>query len=83
MLKTSCCLTRIAAFHDRSTILKCRITTVSVLGEIVGQATEAIAKCIRSGGVWEAESNIDLLALVSIPAASDWDPSVTMKRINL
>jgi hypothetical protein len=51
----------------------------------VGQAltTEAIAECIRSGGVWEAESNIDLLALVSIPAASDWDPSVTMERINL
>jgi hypothetical protein len=51
----------------------------------VGQAltTEAIAECIRSGGVWEAESNIDLLALVSIPAASDWDPLVTMERINL
>jgi hypothetical protein len=33
--------------------------------------TEAIAECIRNGGVWEAEMNIDLLALVSIPAASD------------
>ena len=35
---------------------------VSVLGEIVGQAfaPEAIAECIRSGGVWEAESNIEL-----------------------
>ena len=28
-------------------------------------ATEAIAERIRNGGVWEAESNIDLLALVS------------------
>jgi hypothetical protein len=24
--------------------------------------TEAIAECIRNGGVWEAEMNIDLLA---------------------
>jgi hypothetical protein len=23
-------------------------------------ATEAIAECIRSGGVWEAESNIEI-----------------------
>jgi hypothetical protein len=39
----------------------------------VGQAlaTEAIAKCIRSGGVWEAESNMELLGLVSTPAAAD------------
>jgi hypothetical protein len=51
----------------------------------VGQAltTEAIAECIRSGGVWEAESNIDLLALVSILAATDWDASFTVERINL
>jgi hypothetical protein len=65
--------------------LKCRITAVSVLGEIVGQAfaPEAIAECIRSGGVWEAESNIDLLDLVSTPAAADWDASFTVKRINL
>src|SRR5215813_9064418 len=46
-------------------------------------ATEAIAECIRSGGVWEAESNIDLLDLVSTPAAADWDASFTVKRINL
>jgi hypothetical protein len=46
-------------------------------------APEAMAECIRSGGACEAESNIDLLAFVSIPAASDWDPSVTMERINL
>jgi hypothetical protein len=50
----------------------------------VGQAlaTEAIAECIRSGGVWEAESNIELFGLVSIPAAADWDASVTVERIN-
>jgi hypothetical protein len=46
-------------------------------------ATEAIAECIRSGGVWEAESNIELLGLVSTPAAADWDASVTVERINL
>jgi hypothetical protein len=33
----------------------------------VGQvlATEAIAKCVRSGGIWEAESNMESLGLVS------------------
>src|SRR6516162_5485039 len=45
--------------------------------------TEAIAECIRSGGVWEAESNIDLLDLVSTPAAADGDAAFTVKRINL
>jgi hypothetical protein len=51
----------------------------------VGQAptTEAFAECIRSGGVWETESNMELLDLVSIPATADWDPSLTMERINL
>jgi hypothetical protein len=51
----------------------------------VGQAfaTEAIAECIRSGDVWEAESNIELLALVSTPAAADGDASFTVERINL
>jgi hypothetical protein len=51
----------------------------------VGQAltTEAIAECIRNGGVWEAESNIDLLDLLPIPAAADRDASVTGERINL
>jgi hypothetical protein len=51
----------------------------------VGQAfaTEAITECIRSSGVWKAESNIESLDLVSIPAASDWDASVTVERINL
>jgi hypothetical protein len=51
----------------------------------VGQAltTEAIAECIRSGGVWETESNMELLDLVSIPAAADWDASFTVERINL
>jgi hypothetical protein len=45
--------------------------------------TEAIAECIRSGGVWEAESNVDLLDLVPIPAAADWDASFAVERINL
>jgi len=46
-------------------------------------APEAIAECIRSGGVRETESNMELLDLVSIPAAADWDASVTVERINL
>jgi len=51
----------------------------------VGQAlaTEAIAECIRSGGVWEAESNIELLGLVSTSAAADWDAAFTVKRVKL
>jgi hypothetical protein len=51
----------------------------------VGQAlaTEAIAECIRSGSVGEAESNIELLDVVPTPAAADWDASVTVERINL
>src|SRR5215472_13763101 len=55
------------------------------LAQCVGQAlaTEAIAECIRSGGVGEAESNIELLGLVPTPAAADWDASVTVERINL
>ena len=50
----------------------------------MGQAltTEAIAECIRSGGVWEAESNIKLFDFVSIPAATDWDASFTVECIN-
>ena len=46
-------------------------------------ATEAIAECIRSGSVWEAESNIDLLDLVPTSAAADRDASFTVERINL
>jgi len=49
----------------------------------VGHATEAITECIRSGGIWEAESNIEWFDLVSTPAAADWDASFTMERINL
>jgi hypothetical protein len=51
----------------------------------VGQAlaTEAIAKCIRSGSVGEAESNIGLLGLVPTPAASDWDAPFTVKGVEL
>jgi hypothetical protein len=45
--------------------------------------TEAIAECIRSGGVWETESNMELFDLVPIPAAADWDAPFTVKRINL
>jgi hypothetical protein len=50
----------------------------------VGQAltTKAIAECIRVGGVWEAESNIEWLHLVSTPAAPDWDESFTVERID-
>jgi hypothetical protein len=50
----------------------------------VGQAlaTEAIAACIRSCGVWEAESNIGLLDVVSTPAAADWDALVAVERVN-
>src|SRR5262249_51232300 len=50
----------------------------------VGQAlaTEAIAESIRSGGVWEAESNIKLFDFVSTPGATDWDASFTVERIN-
>src|SRR5262249_6092205 len=55
------------------------------LQRCVGQAlaTEAIAECIRSGGVGEAESNIEWLDLVSTPAAADRDASFTIERINL
>jgi hypothetical protein len=40
-------------------------------------------ECIRSSDVRETESNMELLDLVSIPAAADWDASVTVERINL
>jgi hypothetical protein len=65
--------------------LKCRITAVSVLGEIVCQtfATEAIAECIRGGGICEAESNIELLGFVSTPTAADRDASFLVERIKL
>jgi hypothetical protein len=46
-------------------------------------APKAIAERLRSGGVWEAESNIDLLDLLPIPAAADRDASFTVERINL
>jgi hypothetical protein len=51
----------------------------------VGQAlaTEAIAECIRSSRVGEAESNIELLDVVPTPAAADWDAPFTVERINL
>jgi hypothetical protein len=46
-------------------------------------ATEAIAECIRSCGVWEAESNIELLDLVSTPAAADRDAPLTVECIKI
>jgi hypothetical protein len=49
---------------------------------VLEQSPEAIAECIRSRSVWEAESNIELLALASIPAAADRDASFTMERVN-
>jgi hypothetical protein len=45
-------------------------------------ATEAIAECIGSGSIWEAESNVEWLDLVSTPAAADWDVSFTVEPIN-
>src|SRR5262245_23380080 len=55
------------------------------LHRCVGQAlaTEAIAECIRRGGIWEAESNMEWLDLVSTPAAADRDVLFTMESINL
>ena len=44
-------------------------------------ATEAIAECIRSGSVREAESNIGLLCLVPTPAAADWDAPFTVEGV--
>jgi len=43
-----------------------RLHQSSGIPRCVGQAlaAEAITECIRSGGVWEAESNIKLLGLV-------------------
>jgi hypothetical protein len=51
------------------------------MGQVL--ATEAIAECIRNDAVWEAESNIEWLDLVSTPAAADWDASFTVECINL
>jgi hypothetical protein len=47
-----------------------------------GVGTKTNAECIRSGGVWEAESNIELLDLVATPAATNWDMPFTVERIN-
>src|SRR6516162_5959216 len=54
-------------------------------GPCVGQAlaTEAIAECIRSGSVGEAESNIGLLCLVPTPATADWDAPFTVEGVKL
>jgi hypothetical protein len=45
--------------------------------------TEAIPKCIGTGSIWEAESNVKWVDLVSTPAATDWDVSFTVERINV
>jgi hypothetical protein len=34
------------------------------------------------GGVWETESNMELLDLVSIPAAAYWNAPFAVERIN-
>ena len=44
---------------------------------------DAMVRYSARGGVCEAESNIELPARVSTPAAADWDASVTVERINL
>jgi hypothetical protein len=51
----------------------------------VGQAfaTEVIAECIGSCGIWEAESNMELLDLVSTPAAANCDAAFTVERFKL
>jgi hypothetical protein len=49
----------------------------------IALSLRAIAECIRSGGVWKTESDMEFLALVSISAAADWDASFTVERINL
>ena len=40
--------------------------------------TKAIAECVGSGGVGEAEANIELLRLVSAAAVADWDAKLTV-----
>ena len=64
--------------------VKSRVRWLGLL-RCVGQAlaTEAIAECIRSGTVGEAESNIGLLCLVSTPATADWDAPFTVEGIKL
>jgi hypothetical protein len=47
---------------------------------------ELLAALGGAAAAWplsEAEPNINLLDLVSIPAAADWDASFTVKCINL
>jgi hypothetical protein len=50
----------------------------------VGQAlaTEAMAKCIREGGVWEAEANLESLGHGPAPAAVDRMPRSRWKASN-
>jgi hypothetical protein len=67
--------------HCRSR--RSRVTGFGFAGACQALTTEAFAEFIRSGGVWETESNMELLDVVSIPATADWDPSLTMERINL
>src|SRR5262249_33769396 len=77
-------LPRLPLARHRWCIRRCRRGPRLGLRRRVGQAfaAEAIAECIRRGGLSEAESNINLLDLVSIPAAADWDASFTVKCIN-
>jgi hypothetical protein len=45
--------------------------------------TRRRAECIRSGSVWEAESNIELVGFVPAPTATDQDAPFTVKRVKL
>src|SRR5215813_1730927 len=71
------------ALHGRC-IRRSRGTRLGLI-RCVGQAlaTETIAECIRGGGICEAESNIELLGLVSTPTAADRDASFLVERIKL
>jgi hypothetical protein len=46
-------------------------------------ACKLLPKGISGGGVGKAKANMELLGLVSTPAAADWDASCTVERINL
>jgi len=86
--RMTCCLPDPRHKHSRHRELfiacespRSRLGLVRRVGQAL--ATEAIAECIGSGSVGEAESNIDLLDLVSIQAATDWDAVFAVKYINL
>jgi putative tryptophan/tyrosine transport system substrate-binding protein len=58
----------------------------TVIADPIGSgfiASQRLRPALYAPLVWEAESNIDLLDLASIPAAADRDASFTVKCINL